>query len=236
MVPEIVNGLFAIGGAVLGVAGTWLVAHRFKERKRIAVIVSPLARLLDVGNQVKSEVKVLYRDQEVDCLSTGEIALQNSGNVPVEDLQATVSAETDSAIIDFEVGSANFSFDSDSLQLEGDDSCRTVNIEYLNPDDRVVLSYKLTGRREVPVVAVRKLGVEVVTRRDYIGWIPDIYAEVVYASFSRLPLFNLVGRMVRPYNLYLEARKKLEPGRAMASKPLQQSGSQPRNPVESVPS
>lgn len=208
MSPEILNGIFALTGAIIGVGGTWFITHRFKERKRIAVIVSPLARMLDVGDRVKSEVQITFRGNLIGQLSMGEIALQNIGTTPVEALEATLTSPTDSQLLDLSVSSANFAISKAAIHIEGDDKAKTIRLDYLNVNDRVVLSYKLAGARKSLDVVVRKLGVEVAITRDYVGWIPDIYAEVVYGIFSSMPLFNYVGRFVRPYRLFLEARKK----------------------------
>ncbi len=210
MRPEVVNGIFAIAGVFLGILGHWLVSKRLQQRKRLAVVVSPLAKLLDVGDQVKSDVKIVYKEQQIEHLYMGEVAIQNTGNVPVQDVEAKVSANEGTALIDFEVGLANFEFDGSSLSLGGDDKCRSLNVDYLNANDRIVIAYKLAGPRKAPEVVVRKMGVEVINKRDFVGWIPDIYAEVVFEAFSAMPLFNVFGRTVKPYRLYLEARKKRE--------------------------
>lgn len=208
MSPEILNGIFALSGAIIGVGGTWFITHRFKERKRIAVIVSPLARMLDVGDRVKSEVQITFRGNPIEQLSMGEIALQNTGTTAVEALEATLTSPTDSQLLDLSVSSANFAISDSAIHIEGDDKVKTIRLDYLNVNDRVILSYKLAGVREAPDVVVRKLGVEVAITRDYVGWIPDIYAEVVYGIFSSMPFFNFVGQFMKPYRLFLEARKK----------------------------
>jgi len=208
MSPEVINGLFALAGTIIGVAGTWLITHRFKDRKQISVIVSPLARLLDVGSAVKPDVTVHYKGRPVEALSMGEIALQNTGNSPVQEVTAVITARDESSIIDCEIASANFSYDRQAVRLEGDDRKRTLTLDFLNPNDRFVLTFTLAGKRRAPDVLVRKLGVDVVSKRDYVNWIPDIYAEVVYGIFSQMPLFKYVFPLVKPYRLYMEARKK----------------------------
>lgn len=208
MSPEILNGIFALAGAIIGVGGTWFITHRFKDRKRIAVIVSPLARMLDVGDRVKSEVQITYRGNLIEQLSMGEIALQNTGTTAVEDLEATLTSTTDSQLLDLSISSSNFAINDSAIHIEGNDKARTIRLDYLNVNDRVVFSYKLAGARKPVDIVVRKLGVEVAITRDYVGWIPDIYSEVVYSIFSTMPLFNFVGRFKKPYRLFLEARKK----------------------------
>lgn len=208
MQPEIVNGIFALAGAIIGVGGTWFITHRFQERKRVAVIVSPLARMLDIGKHVKSEVQITFRGNLIEQLSMGELALQNVGTNPIEALEATISCKSDSQLLDLSVASANFAIGDSAIRIDGNEKTKSIRLDYLNVNERVVFNYKLAGARRVPEIVVRKLGVEVEIKRDYVGWIPDIYAEVVYEIFSSVPLFNLVGWLIKPYRLFLEAKKK----------------------------
>lgn len=208
MTSETVNGIFGIAGALIGVAGTWFVTHRFQQCKHLTITISPLARLLDIGDNVKSEVEVRYKDQVVHSLHLGEIALENTGTEPLEQLIVTVSRDGNSGILEFAVAATSFASDESAIKLEGDTELRVAHIDYLNRNDRIVFTCTLAGERTPPKVVVRKLGVDVVTKKDFVRWIPDIYAEVVYEAFSQLPGFNVIGRLVKPYNLYLKARKR----------------------------
>lgn len=75
MTPEVINGIFALGGALIGVVGTWIITHRFKERRKVSLIISPLARLVDVGDVVKLDIKILFKEDLVESLSMDEIAI-----------------------------------------------------------------------------------------------------------------------------------------------------------------
>ena len=50
MKSEIINGFFALGGAFIGVLGSWIIARVNKEKQRITLLVSPCSKLLDVGD------------------------------------------------------------------------------------------------------------------------------------------------------------------------------------------
>jgi len=138
----------------------------------------------------------------------GEIAIHNTGTTEVQGIEMIVTPADQSSIIDFEITSTNFAYTDKSLVLMEKDQERNISIDFLNANDRLVIEYKVAGKRRRPEVVVRKLGVEVVTKRDMVNWIPDIYAEVVYEAFSHQPMFNIIGRMVKPYRLYLESRRK----------------------------
>ncbi len=208
MTPEIINGLFALAGASIGIVGTWLITRHYRERKQLQVTISPLARLLDIGDQIKTDIKILYKDQPIEALSMGEIAIHNTGTKEVQGLEMVVTPAEGSSIIDFGLSSSNFSYTNESFIIKETDKEKKVSIDFLNANDRFVIEYKLAGKRRRPEVVVRKLGVEVITKRDMVNWIPDIYSEVVYEAFSHMPMFNIIGSMVKPYKLYLESRRK----------------------------
>ena len=72
MKPEIINGLFALGGALIGVVGAWFIARSGKEKQRVTLLVSPCSKLLEVGDLAKSDVKITYRDTPVKDLVVPE--------------------------------------------------------------------------------------------------------------------------------------------------------------------
>ena len=79
MRPEIINGLFALGGALIGVVGAWLVSKASKETQKITLFVSPCSKLLEVGDSAKSDVQITYRGASIKDLGAGEVAVQNTG-------------------------------------------------------------------------------------------------------------------------------------------------------------
>ena len=79
MAPEIINGLFALGGALIGVVGAWLIARSGKEKQKITLVVSPYSKLLDVNDTAKSEVQIKYKGNSISELGAGEFAAQNTG-------------------------------------------------------------------------------------------------------------------------------------------------------------
>jgi hypothetical protein len=208
MRSEMINGLFALGGALIGVSGAWLVARYQKQRRRITIFTSYLAQLLDIGAIVKSEVKVLYKDREIENLFGGEFAIQNSGNASVKDVSIRIIPDCTTPIVEADLASANFprSENTISLNREGDDIL--VNIDLLNQNDRIVISYKAIGEGKLPQIDARQADVEVSTRKEFISWLPDIYAEAMFQEISNRKFLDLVFRSIKPYRLYLESKKR----------------------------
>lgn len=211
MKPEIINGLFAIGGALIGVLGAWLIARQGKEKQRITLLVSPCSKLLDVNNIAKSDVQITYKGTPIKDLGAGEFAAQNTGTKALEDIEIDVTQALDSPLLDFEVSSTNFSVTESFIRIEQkDDGSYKAKIKYLNPKDRVVFEYRISGS-EKPSISTRKLGLDVEMRKEAITGVPDIYAEVLFSVIEKMPLPGyswLFSKMHKPYRLYLEAKRK----------------------------
>ena len=206
MAPEIINGLFALGGALIGVVGAWLIARSGKEKQKITLVVSPYSKLLDVNDTAKSEVQIKYKGNSISELGAGEFAAQNTGTKALEDIEINVTQAPGSPLLDFELSSSNFSYPDDFIKIEQKpDGAYKVAINYLNPKDRVVFEYRVSGT-EMPSISVRKLGLDVEMRQDSITGIPDIYAEVLFSVINNMPLPGyswFFAKMHKPYRFYL---------------------------------
>jgi hypothetical protein len=209
--PEIINGFFALGGALIGVIGAWLIATSGKEKQKVTILMSPCLKLLDVGDLAKSEVQITYRDTVITDLSAGELTVQNTGTKALEDIEISIFQSSVTPLLYFEVSSSNFSAPDDFISLEADEEATIfARIQYLNPKDRVVFDYRIAGT-EKPKVSVRKLGLDVEVRHESIYDISDIYLKMRFGLIDKMPIpgfswfFSCIDE---PYRLYLEAKRK----------------------------
>jgi hypothetical protein len=210
MKSDIINGLFAIGGALIGVIGTWFVSIGNKEKQRIALFISPCSKLLEVENLAKSDVQITYRGKSIEELMAGEVATQNTGTMAIENIEIDISPGLSSPLLDLEASSKNFTATDDfiDIQLKPNGSYN-IRIKYLNPKDRVIFYYRIAGKNK-PTVSVRKIGLDVELKREMISWIPDIYAEVVFGVIDEIPIPGypwIIARINKPYRLYLESKR-----------------------------
>lgn len=205
-----INGLFAIAGATIGVMGTWYINNKNKPISKLTILKSNPSCLLDVEDVAKSLVEIRYNETPITSLYLGQVAIQNTGTTSLESLEAKIIPCANIPLFDAEIDSTNFYVKDKSLNLKVEDSGEIViKIDYLNPSDRVVISYR-TPAKERPEVAVRKLGVDVELRNEAITWVPDIYANLIFQIFEELPILQwYFKRISKPYRLYLEANKGL---------------------------
>ncbi len=211
MKPELINGLFALGGAILGVVGAWLIAKSNKDKQKLTVLASPIAKLLKVGDLAKSDVEIRYRGSPVEDLGAGEIAIQNSGSVSIDNIEIKIQPDKDSPVVDLNISSTNFSCDEDFISVSKDESGTYIStIKFLNPKDKIIFDYRVSGTNK-PDVSIRKIGLDVEVKHEVVSWIPDIYADVLYRAIDRMPLPGyswLFARIHKPYRLYRESKKE----------------------------
>lgn len=208
MSPEIINGLFALGGAAIGVIGSYFVARSTSKVSRLTIQKSPIAKLLDVGELIRDDIEISYKGNPISGLYGGEIAIQNSGNQSVEEIQLQIDSVASSPIIDFEVSTASFSIDKKVKPSILEQNSIGITIPFLNPKDRIVYSYTVAGDGERPEIIARQRDVEINVRDEMTSWIPDIYAEAMYERMAKDPLNRLIfGASFKPFRLYLESKK-----------------------------
>lgn len=96
MSPEIVNGLFAVGGAISGAVVGGLITlygiRKSRDRKEITISTSSPSRLLVVHDRLRDDVQIIVSGEPVENVLLSEIYISNTGNRTVEnlDFKATV--------------------------------------------------------------------------------------------------------------------------------------------------
>lgn len=208
MSPTLINGLFSLAGVVLGVIGTWAITYYSATRRRMTVYRSPIARLLDVGESVRSDVAISYRGEPVKNLYGGECAIQNTGNVSIEGVSVRIIPADDTPLIEAEVSSANFRIEGSRLALTEEGDSYLIKAPYMNPKDRFSIAFRAIGAGTSPEVDARLQDVEVNFKRDFVSWVPDIYAEKFMEAISKNRLLDLYFRLLKPYRKYLESKRE----------------------------
>lgn len=211
MKSEIITGLFALGGALIGLIGIWLNVLLNKEKQRITLLLSPYSKLLEVSDIAKSDVQITYKGTPIQDLGAGEFAAQNTGTKALKDIEIYVHPSPSSPLLDLEISSTNFSDQDDSVNInKTTNEAYKITINYLNPKDRVVFEYRISGT-EKPSISARKLGLNVQMRQEIITGLFDIHAEAFFAVIEEIPLPGyswLFSKTHKPYRLYLEAKRK----------------------------
>ena len=83
MTPEVLNGIFAISGAVIGaiIAGlfAWLIQAKYKSKKILKVLISKPKALIDIHDSLQGLISINISGEPVNTVSSVDYYILNSG-------------------------------------------------------------------------------------------------------------------------------------------------------------
>src|SRR5215217_6900219 len=125
MTPELVNGLFAVVGAIVG-AGfaayfSWIQHKKVEKRQELTFISSQPVRLVAIDQAISNVVEVLVHGKKVPTVFTIDITILNSGTQLVSDIKAPLRLSP-AAVVAANIATPDFSPDRDSGKVSVSDS------------------------------------------------------------------------------------------------------------------
>jgi len=97
MPPELINGLFALGGAVVGaiIGGVFSLraASVNRDRKELSISHSYPSHLLMLDDRVESDIDIIVAGEKVKSIVLSEINFANTGNTTIRDLTVNLSKQ-----------------------------------------------------------------------------------------------------------------------------------------------
>lgn len=201
--PEMVNGLFAIGGAVVGaiIAGLFAIyiARSTKEKKEIVISTSHPSRLLVVHDQIAPDVEILVSGNKVENVILSEIFLSNTGNKAVENLNFPISCQPNVQIISIDaLDQATDAPRSGSGITKTSSQEFDVTVDYINPGEEIALRCMVSGEEPEWNVALRQPELRVIRRDTPVASYSDVVAEVIFESFADIPVLRSYLRITSP--------------------------------------
>jgi len=211
--PEVINGLFALGGAVVGgvIAGLFAVyvARSSKESKEIVVSTSNPSRLLVVHDQIAGDVEILVAGNKVENVILSEIFLSNTGNKAVENLNFPVSCQPGCELISVDaLDQATDAPRPRSTVTLTNKREFSVAVDYVNPGEELALRCMVSGEPPDWSVELRQPELTVTRRERPVASYSNVVAEVVFESFASVPILSTYLRITSPvFKRFLENRK-----------------------------
>ncbi len=210
--PEILNGLFAIGGAVIGalIAGIFAIrtTKMSKDRKELVISHSYVARPLIVHDEISKNIEVRVFGQIVDNILLSEIFLSNIGNTVIKDIDFPVECQDECLIVSVDVldPETNAVRTGSNLSMNGQVNF-SVSIDYINPNEEVVLRCMVSGDEPKWDVQIRQPGLLVVKRDRPVSVRSDVVAEALFEAISEIPILRTYFRIAVPsFKRYIEEK------------------------------
>ena len=172
MKPEIVNGLFVLGGAVLGalltIAFSWFQNKQTRSRSELSIFTSHAARLIEVDSSISEIVEIRVQREIVPSVYTLDTKLVNTGTEPLHDGDVYISLVDNTTVLTVDIADVSEGA-LDALKVERDENKTGFHVyfDYINPDEEFLLRALLTSRPSKVVPTFRQPGVSTRVRTDY---------------------------------------------------------------------
>jgi hypothetical protein len=186
------------------------IYYKQRQFKSLSYAISSITQLLNVHNEVRRRVKILYDDQPVQDVHLAIIELFNSGNVPI------TSTDYDHPVIfDFGVNARILS--SEIIRTIPSNLPASIEVQakliifaniLLNPEDSITVKVLLSGFEDRIAVTGRVHGVKEILKAmpsetrakfrtfliiDFIGAFVVIFIALSILIFSKGQLSGLAG-------------------------------------------
>ncbi|MCK4605486.1 MAG: hypothetical protein KAU41_12490 [Deltaproteobacteria bacterium] len=214
MTPEVINGLFAIGGALVGAVVSGLfalyLAKRTKEKSELTVLATRPTRLITIGKEIEGDVEITIAGEKVDALYMMDFTVLNSGTEVLEQIEVPFQIDSIGKILNFAFYKSNFPLKEEGKAVERIDSNNIqLHVDYLNPGEQ------LTGRAIISKVPdawkamFRKPGVNLVTREDLEGTVPDLLLRAFFEGIKRNFILDAYFKLALPqYKRYRDLERE----------------------------
>lgn len=211
MSPEVINGLFAIAGAIIGalLGGLFSVnlARKSKTRKELTTLITKPSRLITIDDQITDDVEVFVSGVKVPTVYLSDLKILNTGNEELSNLKIPVSFKGEGKLLTFTLKDSNFDFDGEGYEIKKTgENDSLITIEFLNPGDQLVVRAMFSDEPEEWEVQFRQPGVSLSKGFDSEGAIPDVFAKTFFEVIRRNWILDIYMKMALPsYRRYREA-------------------------------
>lgn len=210
MKPEVINGLFALGGTALGALLTstfsWIQSKRTRSHSELSIFTSHAARLIEVDSSISEIVEIRIQGEIVPSVYTLDTRLLNTGTEPLHEGDVHVGLVGDTTVLAVDI--AEFSDGAlDALKIERDENKTGFHVyfDYINPNEEFLLRALLTSPPSKVVPTFRQPGVTTRMRTDYDPAMPSVVARAIFETIRKdFLLHSYLKFWFQPYRRYLE--------------------------------
>lgn len=210
MKPEVVNGLFALGGAALGALLTsilsWIQNKKTRSRSELSILTSRAARLIEVDSSISEIVEIRVHGSTVPSVYTLDTRLINTGTEPLHDGDVCIGLFGDTTVLAIDIAdSPTVAGDALTVKRKDDKTGFHLHFNFMNPNEEFLLRALLTARPSRVVPTFRQPGVNTRIQTDNDPELPGVLARVLFEAIRNNWILHLyVKSFFQPYRRYLE--------------------------------
>jgi hypothetical protein len=213
MTAEFTNGVFAVGGAILGGIATawftWFFSKRSEKKRILAAYFSPFSKLVQVSTRVASKVTIHIEGEPVEDLYVTELTVLNLGNASITNISLSIDPGVRQHVVTYDVDERALREIGVEVILPGATHTYELAIPFLNPGDEFRLRFYVASKTFVPSASFRQADVEFRTGVRESSRIPNVMAEVLFAAIQRNWLMDAYFSAVLPvYRSFKKEKNK----------------------------
>ncbi len=214
MTAEVINGVFAIGGAVIGAVLTTLLTRHFQKktdrRRELTIEVSRPVLLIGVSKEIRSDVAIQVRGKDVNTVYRSEVGIVNSGTRAVRQIEISLEMVGPGTLVAASVSSVSFDYSSEVIEVSAvSDRTAEVLCQYLNAGDVLVVGLLFSDKPERVEARFRQPDTKCIVRTETVPEVPGIFIDAFFAALSSTYFLHGITRLLIPeYRRYLRARSK----------------------------
>src|SRR5438874_148730 len=107
MTAELTNGLFAVGGAILGGIVTawltWFFSKKSEKKRILAAYFSPFSKLVQVSARVAFKVTIHVEREPVEGPFLTELTVLNLGNASITNISLSIDPGVKQHVVTYDV-------------------------------------------------------------------------------------------------------------------------------------
>lgn len=209
---EVIKGLFGLGGGVVGaVIGAGIKGYfdaKARDRRVLLASVTEPTRLVVMAGHIAPRVEIRVDGQPVPTLASSEVALTNTGNRAISDVQVTVNIRGEADLISAEPAGSTA---VEGLAVSVEAKHAVIRLPFINPGEQVTVRLFATGRQFTVTPVFRQPEVRFLVRSGGEPEVPHPLMEALFNSIRANPLlhayFNATEAGYRAYARSLEHRR-----------------------------
>lgn len=213
---EIINGIFAITGAVIGavIAGlfAWVLQIKYRSKKELKILLSKPKRLVDIHDTLKGLISINIAGEEVETVANIDYFVMNTGNEVLSNILIKFEFNSDLRILGGNCPSANFSVmesEDFTLHLNTGNTCE-IKAHFLNPGEEIRGHLLLNKIPKKTKVTFRQPNVSLKLEKEYDSARTTMITDVLYEAAKSNFILDAYLKLALPaYRKHREKNKTL---------------------------
>jgi len=213
--PELINGMFVLGGAFIGASLTgiisWIHAAKNRSRSELSIFANRPKRLIEVDSSVSEIVRISMDGEIVPSILTLDIRIANTGTELLNDGAIRVEFAGQVKVLGIDFGDlpagALDAFEIEQISQQCEEYL--VHFKYINPGEELEVKVLLNAKPLTVTANFRQPGVNCLIQTDYDPLRAELFEKPIFDLLRQNWILHSYLTLVLPqYKRYLKNLKE----------------------------